>query len=555
MAWRNIYFKSISIVTLWRTSLSIAMFFLMYDVFGQTERNKKEVINITSSFKPSIVKTGKIEFSASPLSKDLSSYDFVYPIAKTQFSTPMRSFMVRPLAYKSDALDKDTSSVYAKLGYGNLNTPFASLGLKQEFTGSTLSFIADHISSKGNLPDQELQNSSVAVKFRQRIAENQSMDFSAGYDRDAYRLYGFDHSLFSFNSTELKQQFNNIFIGAGYRIITGVKNQATFSPTLRLDLLSASRNVQEQLIKFNLPLSYTISNTWRIHAEPTAELVQLRSAQDKKYSNTLFTVPVFAIYSKGKLQVKAGIIPVSQTETFNVAPDILVTYALRQSGVKVKAGVSNVFRMNSYHSLYGLNPFVLTPDTLTISHTTDYFVGFDFVNAKGFQLRFKTGVIQYQNQPLFYNSSIDGKNLVSISDQSFTALNLEAGVDYSLSRQLSITASVQAFSFADFVGQMKAYGILPLTFSGGISWKPLKALHIKGRVFLWQGAMAKDLLMKDIRLKGAADISMGIEYSLNKKWALWTDLNNIANITYQRWHQYPSFGFHAMGGVRYSIHK
>jgi hypothetical protein len=31
-------------------------------VVGQVEKSKKEVINITSTFKPSIVKTGKIEF-------------------------------------------------------------------------------------------------------------------------------------------------------------------------------------------------------------------------------------------------------------------------------------------------------------------------------------------------------------------------------------------------------------------------------------------------------------------------------------------------------------
>jgi outer membrane receptor protein involved in Fe transport len=48
---------------------------------------------------------------------------------------------------------------------------------------------------------------------------------------------------------------------------------------------------------------------------------------------------------------------------------------------------------------------------------------------------------------------------------------------------------------------------------------------------------------------------MGVEYKLNKKWALWIDLNNIANTRYQRWNQYPSFGFNFLAGARYVINK
>ena len=59
----------------------------------------------------------------------------------------------------------------------------------------------------------------------------------------------------------------------------------------------------------------------------------------------------------------------------------------------------------------------------------------------------------------------------------------------------------------------------------------------------------------DVKLQDAADISLGVEYELNKKWALWIDLNNIANSRYQRWNQYPSFGFNFIAGVRLGLNK
>ena len=522
-------------------------------VVGQVEKSKKEVINITSTFKPSIVKTGKIEFQPEPLKKDTAAYDFVYPTDKVQFPTPMRSFSIRPLSFKQDQGGKDSANLFAKLGYGNLSTPFISLGFQRDFTMSNLSVVADHISSKGNLPDQEVQHTAVAVRLKHAVSEHQSLSLYTGFDRDAYKLYGFDHLLFNPLSSELDQQFNNVHLGAIYQIVAGEK--ISVSPSIRMDLLSASRDVKEHMFKFNSPLTYSLNETVRFLIEPKAELVQLNSSISRKISNSLIQIPLFGFYSKGYLQVKGGLVPVLSSGEVKVVPDFSVSYSVGQSGLKVKAGVSNTFNLNSYHLLYGVNQFVLPPDSLTVSHNTDYFVGVDWLNGKGLQVRLKTGIIQYRNQPLFINRLGDGKSFSSILDQSFSALNFEAGTDITISSQLEVHASLQAMSFADFTAQMKAYGILPFTMSAGLSWKPFKGFKVRGTAFLWQGAMARTTTVDDFRTKGALDLSVGLEYNLNKKWALWVDLNNIANTNYQRWNQYPSFGFNAIGGVRYSFHK
>lgn len=549
---RNIFFTCRSFEAL----VLLMLLFLIVpsvSVVGQVEKSKKEVINITSTFKPSIVKTGKIEFQAEPLKKDTSAYEFVYPTDKVQFPTPMRSFSIRPLSFKQDQADKDSTNLFAKLGYGNLSTPFISLGFQRDFTMSNLSVTADHISSKGNLPDQELQHTSVAVHLKHAVSENQSIGLFTGFDRDAYKLYGFDHVLFNPLSTQLNQQFNNFNFGAVYHVISGEK--ITFSPSVRLDLLSASRDVKELIFKFKSPLTYALNEAVSFSIEPKAELMQLTSSLSKKTNNSLTQIPLFAMYSKGFLQIKGGLVPVLSSGEIKVVPDFSVSYSVGQSGLKVKAGVSNTFNLNSYHLLYGVNQFVLPPDSLTVSHNTDYFVGIDWLNAKGLEVRLKTGIIQYQNQPLFINRLGDGKSFTSILDQSFTALNFEAATDIHISSQLAVNASLQAMSFADFTGQMKAYGMLPFTLSAGLSWKPFKGFKARGTAFLWQGAMARTNTADDFRTKGAVDISLGLEYNLNKKWALWVDLNNIANTSYQRWNQYPSFGFNAIGGVRYSFHK
>ena len=63
--------------------------------------------------------------------------------------------------------------------------------------------------------------------------------------------------------------------------------------------------------------------------------------------------------------------------------------------------------------------------------------------------------------------------------------------------------------------------------------------------------MAKTFGKPDFRTKGIVDLGLGVDYNLNKKWALWMDLNNIANTRYQRWNGFTSFGFNFLVGFKY----
>jgi outer membrane cobalamin receptor len=50
-------------------------------------------------------------------------------------------------------------------------------------------------------------------------------------------------------------------------------------------------------------------------------------------------------------------------------------------------------------------------------------------------------------------------------------------------------------------------------------------------------------------LGGGADLSLGAEFRINSHFTAFTDLNNIFGRNYQRWHNYPVYGFNAILGV------
>jgi outer membrane receptor protein involved in Fe transport len=54
-------------------------------------------------------------------------------------------------------------------------------------------------------------------------------------------------------------------------------------------------------------------------------------------------------------------------------------------------------------------------------------------------------------------------------------------------------------------------------------------------------------------LPSAMDLSAGLEFRIIKNLKLWAQFNNLFNSEYQRWNQYPVYGFNFLGGVVFSF--
>ena len=57
----------------------------------------------------------------------------------------------------------------------------------------------------------------------------------------------------------------------------------------------------------------------------------------------------------------------------------------------------------------------------------------------------------------------------------------------------------------------------------------------------------------DGQMDGAFDLNAGLEFKITKNLNLWTQFNNVFNKEYQRWNQYPVYGFNFTGGIVFSF--
>ena len=71
-------------------------------------------------------------------------------------------------------------------------------------------------------------------------------------------------------------------------------------------------------------------------------------------------------------------------------------------------------------------------------------------------------------------------------------------------------------------------------------------------MFVFDGPWSLDKSGRD-HLPVAVDLSAGLEFRIVKNVKIWTQFNNIFNKEYQRWNQYPVYGFNFLGGVVFSF--
>ena len=95
--------------------------------------------------------------------------------------------------------------------------------------------------------------------------------------------------------------------------------------------------------------------------------------------------------------------------------------------------------------------------------------------------------------------------------------------------------------------------MLPLEFTSALRLQIIEDLWLKSDLIAWGGPKYLKADGNDGRLNGAFDLNAGLEFRITKNLNLWAQFNNLTNIEYQRWNQYPVYGFNFAGGIVFSF--
>ena len=354
----------------------------------------------------------------------------------------------------------------------------------------------------------------------------------------------------------LRQQFQTISGRVAFHNIKKTAFGLTYWPEVKIDVFSDKLKNSESNTVLNLPLQKTIGKIFTVNLGVTFDLTRFSPKDKSVINNTMYYVSPSVLVKTQKFYAELGIRPSWDNKTFKMFPNVLAQISSGDQRFMFQLGWTGYVRKTTYQYLASENPWLNVPGSLKNTWVEERFAGFKGTAGDHFSYAAKAGFNKLNNQPLFINDFTPGKGAKSFNivyEPQINVVNLGGQLGYNIGEKFSLITGLQFNQFTGLKSNEKAWGMLPLEFNTNMRVQVIKDLWLKADVFAWSGApyMKSDSTVGN--LKGAADLNAGLEFKITKNLNLWAQFNNIFNKEYQRWNQYPTYGFNFAGGIVFSF--
>ncbi len=522
------------------------------------DTTKRRTIDITSSFKPVLRDAVKINFNAAPPAADTSHPRLVYTIPAQYLFLSYQPAEMKPVALQRDTIAPWDNYNYIKVGVGNVHLPYVRTGFSFGDGKSTFfNIFANQLSSKGNLPYQKNSLTDVKLAGTLKTANNLEWNASIGFKNDGYNLYGYQPDTLKYSADQLKQSFQTFEGALSLRNTVPTEFGLLYHPNLRFAVFSDNHTpgATETNSVLNLPLEKTIGKEFAFDLGFTADLTHynLASASSAQNNNIYLVTPGFLVKT-ANLFLQASVVPSWDNQVFHLLPNFVADISTNDQRFTVQLGWIGYYDKGSYQRFESINPWLAQPGTLLNTRVQERYAGFKGSLDNHFTYAAKVGFLEYDNMPLFVNDSLGGgKDFLIRYASSMEALQLHAEVSYLQGEDFDVTASLNVNQYTNIKGEPEAWGLLPVEFKTNLKWQAFKDFWAKLDLFAFDGAKYRSPDGVAFKGNNGFDMNAGVEFRITRQLNLWFQMNNIFNDKYERWHQYPVYGFNLLGGIIFTF--
>ena len=537
---------------------AVPLLFFTAAAIGQ-DTTKKKMVEVTSTFKPVLKEAAKINFNAGPPATDTTRPTLQYSIPNQNLLFNYQPGSLQALALSVDTAGTWANSNYIKAGFGSLKTPFLQAGISLG-DGSTagLNIFAKHVSSQGNRDFQDFSNTKVNLKGFYQSGNN--LEWNAGLGMNSFKTYkyGYVPETLTFDDDSLLQKFQTFSGEVSLRNINLTEFGLSYQPKISIDVFSDNLKNSESNTIIDLPLQKTIGEGFSAGLGLTFDLTRFSPNNKTAINNTMYYFSPSVFFKRSAVNIQAGFRPTWDNGEFKLFPNILAEFGSGDDRFTFQAGWTGYVRKTTYQYLANYNPWIWVPTAFNNTWIEERFAGFKGSVGDHFTYNAKVGFNKLNNQPLFFNDTSaagDGKSFVVVNEPEISVLHFGGELGYNVQEKFSLVTGLTLNQFSKFKEQEKAWGLIPLELKAAMRIQVLKDLWVTSDLFAWQGAFYMEKDGSAERLKGAIDLNAGIEFKVLPNLSLWTQFNNVLNKEYQRWNQYPVYGFNFAGGIVFSFNQ
>lgn len=524
---------------------------------AQKDTTKQGGVDIVSSFKPVLREAAKINFNASPPSPDTAKAKLNYDIPNQNLLFAYQPGTLKPLAMEIDSVSRFDNSSYIKAGFGSLRTPFIQAGISfGDGKTAGLNIYAKHVGSDGKRDFQKFTNTDIKLAGFFKSGNNLEWDASIGMKQHKTYKYGYEPQSLVFSIDSLKQSFQTISARVAMHNINKTEFGLTYWPEVKIDVFSDNLKNSESNTVLNLPLQKTLGKEWAVNLGITFDLTRLSPENKMALNNTMYYISPAVLYKTSKINLQAGIRPSWDNKTFKMFPNVLADITTQDKRFTFQAGWTGYIRKTTYQYLASQNPWLWLPSEFKNTWIEERFAGFKGSVGDHFNYAAKVGFNKWNNQPLFVNDTttgLGGKSFRVVNEREIKVTNFGGEIGFAIHEKLSLVTGLTFNQYSGLKDNAEAWGLSPLDFKTALRIQIIKDLWLKTDLFAWSGSHYQKKDGSSGKLAGAADLNAGLEFKIAKNINLWTQFNNIFNKEYQRWNQYPVYGFNFVGGVVFSF--
>ena len=509
-------------------------------------------VTVTSSYKPELKPSAKINFSAATPLPDSTLPLLQYNVPSQNLFFSYQAGVLKPLAAVIDTGINWQNKNYLKAGIGNYATPYLQTGLSfGDGAHSVVNVNAKYTSSKGSLPYQQYSrfNADAIGIF---TSGNNEISGKIFFDNNTQYQYGFQPDTLKLAKEDLRLRYSTFGIKLGLRNKTVNSLGLSYNPTILIDGFSDNRGGAESNFILDAPVSKTFGDAVAFNFGITANLTGYKGDTINKINNNLVYLSPSLQYKSNNLTLVGGIIPSWDNSNFYMLPNITAEAKINEEKFVLMAGWKGYYNKTNYEYLANFNPWIQQPTFLKSTRFIDAYAGFKGSAGNHFTYNAQLTLQHIYNQPLFVNDSITGQSFKIVNESNMHNIKLHGELGYTVQEKFSLLAGATINQYNNLTDNNKAWGLLPVELNGSLRWNVIKDLLFKTDLFAWNGARYLTTKNRQSeRLKGAFDLNAGAEFKINQAFSAWLQFNNLFNNKYQRWNQYTVLGFQALGGVVY----
>jgi hypothetical protein len=522
---------------------------LAHQGYAQDKNLKEETIDIISNYRPKLRDAAKLNLTASLPAQDTTRPKYQYQVPALNLS-----FLYQPVPLKPLALGKDTLATlqnnFIKAGYGNLKTPLIQAGFG---TGRqdkyNFGIYGNYTSSKGNIKNQDYSTLNVLASGTY-YSPTLEINGSVGYDRNQLHYYGYDHTLYDYSKSDVKQAFNQ------FTAQVGVKNRPTndwafmFQPSAKFIYFSDAYGRKEPTVIFKAPISKQLFEDIYLRVEGLFDLSSFKQKDSAQFNNNVVAIHPALEIIKPRFVLHAGLNPTWTNGKFYLMPDIVNESHIIYKKVILSSGWISYINKNSYRNMTQQNPFFTAyGEGILNTRVEEKYTGIKGTLGSHFNYNTKFAAMTWYNMPLFVNDVIDGKTFFTKNETELRAFNLHGEVGYIQEEKFQLRFTIDWFNYTKQKTEVKPWGLVPFQTDAFAQYTLAKKLHLNANAF-FLGSSYFQLSNGDFQKTNKGwDLNAGASYDIGKNFNLWVNANNIFNTRYQRWYGYNTYGFNIVGGV------